>query len=104
MTKQSPVHTIEIKRLRSALRYGNMKPIVRMSRTMKLLINDREITFVVPDPNVDSERLAARATRWWIPSMLSVHSSWRAASFPSSWSETVPARCGFKMRYLREMV
>jgi len=80
MTKQSPVHTIEINRLRSALRDGNRKPIVRMSRTMKRLINDREITLVVPDPNVDSERLAARATRWWRPSMLSLHSSWRATS------------------------
>jgi hypothetical protein len=36
-----------------------MKPIVRMSRTMKLEINGTEITFVLPDPNVDSERLAS---------------------------------------------
>ena len=33
ITKQSPVHTMEIKRLRSAPRDGNMKPIVGMSRT-----------------------------------------------------------------------
>lgn len=59
ITKQSRVQTMEIKRLRSALRDGNMKPIVRMSRTMKLVINNTEITFVLPDTNVDSERLAA---------------------------------------------
>ena len=59
ITKQSRVQTTEIQRLRSALRDGNMKPIVRMSRTMKLEINGSEITFVLPDPNVTSERLAA---------------------------------------------
>src|SRR5690349_8349636 len=59
ITKQSRVQTMEIRRLRSALREGNMKPIVRMSRTMKLVINDTEVTFVFPDPNIDSERLAA---------------------------------------------
>ena len=59
ITKQSRVQTTEIKRLRSALRDGNMKPIVRMGRTMKLEINGSEITFVLPDPNVTSERLAA---------------------------------------------
>jgi hypothetical protein len=36
-----------------------MKPIVRMSRTMKLEINGSEIIFVLPDPSIDSERLAA---------------------------------------------
>jgi hypothetical protein len=59
ITKQSRVQTTEIKRLRSVLRDGNIKPIVRMSRTMKLEINGTEITFVLPDPNVTSERLAA---------------------------------------------
>jgi hypothetical protein len=64
ITKQSRVQTIEIKRLRSALGDGNMKPIVRMSRTMKLELNGKEITFVLSDPNVDIERLAARERRW----------------------------------------
>jgi hypothetical protein len=59
ITKQSRVQTTEIKRLRSVLRDGNMKPIVRMSRTMKLEVNGTEITFVLPDPNADSERLAS---------------------------------------------
>ena len=62
ITKQSPVHTIEIKRLWSALRDGNMKPIVRMSRTMKLVINDAEMRFVLPNPNVDSEQPALRSS------------------------------------------
>ena len=53
------MQTVEINRLRTALRDGNMKPIVRMSRTMKLEINGSDITFVLPDPNVDSERLVA---------------------------------------------
>ena len=51
-----------------------MKPIVRMSRRMKLVINNTEITFVLPDPNVDTERLAAagdaRVTGAWRDSQL----------------------------------
>ena len=59
ITKQSRVQTTEIKRLRTRLRDGQIKPIVRMSRTMKLQINGADITFVLPRPTVDSERLAA---------------------------------------------
>ena len=59
IAKHSPVYTMEIKRHRRALCDRNMKPIVRMSRTMKLEINGTEVTFVLPDPNVSSERLAA---------------------------------------------
>lgn len=35
ITRQSRVQTTEIKRLRNALREGRLKPIVRMSRTMR---------------------------------------------------------------------
>jgi len=42
IAKQSPVHTMEIKRLRRALRDRNMRPIVRMSGTIKLVINNTE--------------------------------------------------------------
>jgi hypothetical protein len=61
ITKQSRVQTTEIKRLRKTLRDGQMKPIVRMSRTMKLQINSTEITFVLPQRTINSERLAAAA-------------------------------------------
>lgn len=60
ITKQARVQTTEIKRLREALR-NTLKPIVRMSRTMKLEINGTEITFVLPNYTIDSERLAAAA-------------------------------------------
>jgi hypothetical protein len=59
ITKQSRVQTTEIWRLRDSLRNTHLKPIVRMSRTMKLEMNGTEITFVLPRPDVDSERLAA---------------------------------------------
>lgn len=59
ITKQSRVQTAEIRRLRDDLREAHLKPIVRMSRTMKLQINGTDITFVLPDHNVDNERLAA---------------------------------------------
>jgi hypothetical protein len=59
ITKQSRVQTREIKRLRTALRDGHLKPIVKMSRTMKLEINNTEITFVLPNFAIDNERLAA---------------------------------------------
>jgi len=58
-TKQSRVQTTEIKRLRSVLRDGHLKPIVRMSRTMTLEINGADITFTLPDFDIDNERLAA---------------------------------------------
>jgi hypothetical protein len=41
-----------------ALRDGHLKPIVRMSRTMKLQINGTDITFVLPRFHTNSERLA----------------------------------------------
>src|SRR5436305_384690 len=59
ITKQARVQTTEIKRLRNTLRNTQMKPIVRMSRTMKLEINGTEITFVLPHHTIDTERLAA---------------------------------------------
>jgi len=58
ITKQSRVQTTEIQRLRKTLRDNHLKPIVRMSRTMKLESNGDPITFVLPHFNVDSERLA----------------------------------------------
>ena len=61
ITKQSRVQTTEIRRLRTNLRDGHLKPIVSMSRTMKLEINGSEITFVLPGPSIESERLAAAA-------------------------------------------
>ena len=61
ITKQSRVQTTEIRRLRKDLRDGHLKPIIRMSRTMKLEINGTEITFVLPHFNIDSERLSAAA-------------------------------------------
>jgi hypothetical protein len=64
VTKQSRVQTTEIKRLRKTLRDTHLKPIVRMSRTMELEINGSAITFVLPKPTVNSERLAAAGTRW----------------------------------------
>lgn len=59
ITKQSRVQTTEIRRLRDSLREAHLKPIIRMSRTMKLEINGTEITFVLPPSDVDNERLAA---------------------------------------------
>ena len=59
VTKQSRVQTTEIRRLRRALREGQMKPIVRASRTMPLQIDGTDITFVLPDFRVDHERLAS---------------------------------------------
>jgi hypothetical protein len=59
ITKQSRVQTTEILRLRTSLRDSHLKPIVRMSRTMKLEINGSGITFVLPKPTVNNERLAA---------------------------------------------
>jgi hypothetical protein len=59
VTKQSRVQTTEIRRLRKTLRDTHLKPIVRMSRTMELEINGSAITFVLPKPTVNSERLAA---------------------------------------------
>jgi hypothetical protein len=59
ITKQSRVQTTEIWRLRNDLREGHLKPIVRMSRTMKLQINGSDITFVLPDNRENNERLAA---------------------------------------------
>ena len=64
------MQTKEVKWLRSVLRNENMKPIVRMSRTMKREINGTAITFVLPDPNVDSERLAAGGD--WMVTALNV--------------------------------
>jgi hypothetical protein len=61
ITKQSRVQTTEIRRLRSVLRDKHLKPIVRMSRTMKLEINGTNITFVLPDFRVNLERLAQAA-------------------------------------------
>ena len=61
ITKQSRVQTREINRLRTTLRDKQMKPIVRLSRTMELQIQNPEQTFVLPDFNIDSERLAAAA-------------------------------------------
>jgi hypothetical protein len=49
MTKESPVHTTEIKRLWSALRDANTKPIVRTNRMTKFVINNKEIRLVQPD-------------------------------------------------------
>jgi hypothetical protein len=65
ITKQSPVYTMEIKRLQSALHDGNMKPIVRMSRTMKLVINDAEMTFVLPNPTSTASVARRQAIRRW---------------------------------------
>jgi len=59
VTKQSRVQTTEIRQLRKTLRDTHLKPIVRMSRTMELEINGSKITFVLPNPVVNSERLAA---------------------------------------------
>jgi hypothetical protein len=59
VTKQSRVQTTEIRQLRKTLRDTHLKPIVRMSRTMQLEINGSEITFALPKPTVNSERLAA---------------------------------------------
>ena len=61
ITKQSRVQTTEINRLRQTLRDTHLKPIVRMSRTMQLQINGTDITFVVPNQKVNSERLAAHS-------------------------------------------
>lgn len=61
ITKQSRAQTTEIKRLRKTLREGQMKPLVRMSRTMKLQINGNDITFVLPPQTINSERLTAAA-------------------------------------------
>ena len=61
ITKQSRVQTTEIHRLRKTLRDTHLKPIVRMSRTMPLQINGTDITFVVPNQKVNSERLAAHS-------------------------------------------
>lgn len=61
ITKQSRVQTTEIRRLRKTLRDGHLKPIVIMSRTMKLEINGTEIIFALPDFDIDAERLAAAA-------------------------------------------
>ena len=59
MTKQSRVQTTEITRIRATLRDAHLKPIIRMSRMMELEINGTEITFVLPEFRVNSERLAA---------------------------------------------
>jgi hypothetical protein len=59
ITKQSRVQTTEIRRVRENLREAHIKPIVRMSRTMKLEMNGDEITFVLPPSDIDNERLAA---------------------------------------------
>jgi hypothetical protein len=61
ITKQSRVQTREINRLRTTIREKQIKPIVRLSRTMKLQIPNPEQTFVLPDINIDNERLAAAA-------------------------------------------
>jgi hypothetical protein len=59
ITKQARVQTSEIRRVRDNLREAHIKPIVRMSRTMKLEMNGDEITFVLPPSDIDNERLAA---------------------------------------------
>ncbi|MFL5613341.1 MAG: hypothetical protein ACJ796_06735 [Gemmatimonadaceae bacterium] len=59
ITKQSRVQTTEIRRAKENLREAHLKPIVRMSRTLKLEMNGTEITFVLPPSDVDNERLAA---------------------------------------------
>lgn len=59
VTKESRVQTTEIKRLRQTLRDEQMKPVVKLSRTMTLQINGSDITFVLPAANVEVERLAA---------------------------------------------
>lgn len=61
ITKQSLVQTTEINRLRKTLRDGHLKPIIRMSRTMKLEIAGTDQTFVLPHFRVDSETLASKA-------------------------------------------
>ena len=61
ITKQALVQTTENKRLRASLREAHLKPIVRMSRTMKLEINGTDITFTLPEFDLDYERLAAAA-------------------------------------------
>jgi hypothetical protein len=61
ITKQSRVATTEVKRLRHVLRDGHLKPIVRMSRTMKLEMNGSEVMFASSPFGVNSERLAAAA-------------------------------------------
>ena len=61
ITKQSRVQTTEIVRLRKTLRDTHLKPIVRMSRTMPLQINGTDITFVLPNQKVNSERLASHS-------------------------------------------
>ena len=59
ITKQARVQTSEIRRVRDNLREAHIKPIVRMSRTMKLEMNGDAITFVLPPSDIDNERLAA---------------------------------------------
>jgi len=61
ITKQALVQTTEIKRLRASLREALLKPIIRMSRTMKLEISGTDITFTLPAFDLDNERLAAAA-------------------------------------------
>ena len=58
ITMQSRVQTTELRRLRLAFRDGELQPIDRMNRMMKLEINGTEITSVLPSFGMNSERLA----------------------------------------------
>ena len=58
MIKPINVHVMEIKGLRSVLRDENMRPIVRKSWPIKLVISNTEITFVLPAHRWGSKRLA----------------------------------------------
>lgn len=60
-TRQARVQTTEIRRLRTNLRDGHIKPIVRMSRTMQLELNGSKLTFELPNFSTDNEQLARAA-------------------------------------------
>ena len=59
IARRSSIQMIEIEQLRSAHRNTKMKPVVRLSGTEQCVIDDIEITVLLPDSNVDSERLVA---------------------------------------------
>jgi hypothetical protein len=60
ISKQPKVQMIEIKERGTGLRIGNMKPIIRMISTMRLVIDNTEVGFLLSNSNVDSKCLAAR--------------------------------------------
>src|SRR2546423_988065 len=86
ITKQSRVQTTEIMRVRQTLREAYLKPIVRMSRTMKLEINGTAITFVLPKFRVDIERLASAGDAL-VPALEVLGPKFVALSFPSNFGE-----------------